>query len=211
MGTQVLAEPPGALLLSNGIHLLLRPLGPDDRDELAALFARLSPESRFKRFLSPKRELTPRELAYFTDIDHLHHEAIAAVNEDDGSIAGVARYIAYADRPGVAEVSVEVADELQGVGIGTVAAIHVVRRARANGLILLTATTLWENQAAHALTRRLGFRPLASRGREVEWELALVSRPSYPATTAGAAKPQSTPTRPVSGRVDRRRRERCHP
>jgi RimJ/RimL family protein N-acetyltransferase len=94
-------------------------------------------------------------------------------------------------RLGVAEVSVEVADELQGVGIGTVVAIHVIRRARANGLILLTATTLWENQAAHALTRRLGFRPLASRGREVEWELALVSRPSYPATSAGAAKPES--------------------
>ena len=86
------------------------------------------------------------------------------------------------------------------MGIGTVAAIHVVRRARAKGLILLTATTLWENQAAHALTRRLGFRPLASRGREVEWELALVSRPSYRATTAGAAKPQST--RPVPYRAE---------
>jgi hypothetical protein len=79
----------------------LRPIGGDDRDRLAALFARLGFESRCKRFLSPKRELTPGELSYYCDIDHVLHEAIVAVDQRDGSIVGVGRYAHDADRAGV--------------------------------------------------------------------------------------------------------------
>jgi RimJ/RimL family protein N-acetyltransferase len=161
------------LVLANGTRLRFRSIGPDDRDGLSRLFARLTPESRRRRFLSPKRELTPRELAYLTDIDHVGHEAIAAVDQVDGSIVGVARYVRVAYRSGVAEVAVEVADELQSMGIGTELAKRVVRRARANGFTLLTATTLWENRPARALLRRLQFRARASQGIEIELELEL--------------------------------------
>ena len=88
------------LVLADGTRLLLRPLSADDRAGLAALFARLTPESRYRRFLSPERELTPRELTYFTDIDHIHHEAFAAVDRRDSSIVGVGRYVHEADRAG---------------------------------------------------------------------------------------------------------------
>jgi RimJ/RimL family protein N-acetyltransferase len=171
------------VVLADGTRLALRHIGSDDRDGLAALFARLTPESRRRRFLSPKPELTPRELAYFTDIDHVHHEAIAAVDQRDGSIVGVGRYVRYADRARVAEVAVEVADELQSMGIGTVLARRTVQRARANGFALLTATTLWENRPARALLRRLGFRARASHGSEIEHELEL-DQPSHQPETA---------------------------
>ncbi len=161
------------LVLANGTCLRVRSIGPDDRDGLSQLFARLTPESRRRRFLSPKLELTPRELAYLTDIDHVEHEAIAAVDQRDGSIVGVARYVRVAYRSGVAEVAVEVADELQSMGVGTELAKRVVRRARANGFTLLTATTLWENRPARALLRRLRFRARASQGIEIEFELEL--------------------------------------
>jgi RimJ/RimL family protein N-acetyltransferase len=163
------------LVLADGMRLLLRPLSTDDRAGLAALFARLTPESRYRRFLSPKRALTPRELTYFTDIDHLHHEAFAAVDRRDGSIVGVGRYVHEADRAGVAAVAVEVADELQGMGIGTALARRVVRRARVNGFALLTATALWENRSARALLRRLGFHARGSDGGVIDLELELDS------------------------------------
>jgi len=161
------------LVLSNGIRLRFRPISPDDRDRLAQLFSRLSPQSRYRRFLSPKRELTPRELAYLTDVDHVTHEATAAVDECDGSIVAVARYVQFANRLGVADVAVTVADDLQGMGIGTVLARCVVDRARANGFTRLTATTLWENGPARALLRRLRFRARASHGSEIELDLEL--------------------------------------
>ena len=162
-----------ALVLTDGTRLRLRPIGTDDRDGLATLFARLTPESRRRRFLSPKRELTARELTYLTDIDHVRHEAIAAVDQRDGSIVGVGRYAGHADRPRVAELAVEVIDELHGMGIGTALARCTVQRARANGFALLIATTLWENRPARALLRRLEFRARASHGSEIEHELEL--------------------------------------
>lgn len=163
------------LILADGTRLLLRPLSARDRAGLATLFARLSPESRYRRFLSPKRELTPRELTYFTDIDHPYHEAFAAVDRRDGSIVGVGRYVHEADRAGVASVAVEVADELQGMGIGTALTRRLVQHARANGFALLTATSLWENRPARALLRRVGFHARGSDRGVIELELELDS------------------------------------
>jgi GNAT superfamily N-acetyltransferase len=149
----------------------------------AALFARLSPESRRRRFLSPKRELAPRELVYFTDIDHVKHEAIAAVNERDDSIVGVGRYAQFADP------AVEVADELQGMGIGTALARCTLLRARENGFTLLSATTLWENRPARALMRRLGFCARSSHQGEIELELEVAQLSATRRAAASASQP----------------------
>jgi GNAT superfamily N-acetyltransferase len=167
--------PSDALVLADGTRLRIRRLGSQDRDGLAQLFARLSPKSRYRRYLSPKPVLTPRELAYLTDTDDLHHVALAAVDTRDGSIVGVGRYVRSSDRPCVAEVAFEVADELQSMGIGTRLAAELVQRARANGLAILTATTLWENASARALLKGRGFRSRASQGNVIELQLELDS------------------------------------
>lgn len=179
------------LVLGDGTRLRLRPLGSEDRDGFAALFARLSPESRYQRFLSPKRELTPRELSDFTDIDQIRHAAFAAIDQRDGSIVGVGRYVHVTDRPKVADLAVEVTDELQNMGIGTALARHTVQRARDNDFALLTATTLRENQPARALLRRFEFHAYASGGSEIELELKLDPPSDMPKTT-----PAIEPTQP---------------
>lgn len=157
--------------LPPSIHV--RPLEPSDRAGLAALFTRLSPESRRQRFLGPKPRLTERELTYLTDVDHRWHEALAAVDARDGSIVGVARYVRVTDRPGAADGAIAVADEHQGRGIGTVLVRCLIARARVNGFAVLTATTLWENRRARALLRGAGFQARGSRGTEIELELEL--------------------------------------
>jgi protein lysine acetyltransferase len=161
------------LVLADGTRLRFRPLRSDDRDRLAGLFARLTFESRRRRFLSPKPALTTRELAFLTVIDHVSHEAVAAVDQRDGSIVGVARYVRVPDRLRTAEVAVEVVDEVQSMGVGTELVARLVDRARVNGFTLLTATTLSENRPARALMRRLGFRARASHGVEIELELEI--------------------------------------
>jgi GNAT superfamily N-acetyltransferase len=164
------------LVLPDGTPLTLRPIGSRDRDGLAAMFARLTPESRRRRFLAPKPELTSRELAYFTDIDHIHHEAIAAIDRRDGSIVGVGRYAQAAGQAGVAAVAVAVTDDFHGMGLGTALLELTVQRARVNGYAVLTATTLWENRPARAMLRRLGFRARSSAGSVIELELVLEPR-----------------------------------
>jgi RimJ/RimL family protein N-acetyltransferase len=172
------------LVMSNGTRVSVRPLGPEDRAGFATLFGRLSPESRLRRFLSPKRELAPRELTYLTDVDHCHHAAIAAVDQRDGSIVGTARYVRPTDRAHVAEVAIEVVDELQRMRIGTALADLTIQRARINGVGLLTATTLWDNRAARALPAQHGFRAVKRDGGEIEYELEL--EPLTPASVDSA-------------------------
>ena len=164
------------LRVGGGRVLRLRPLGAGDRDGLARLFARLGPESRYRRFLSSKHELTARELTYLTDIDHVDREAVAAVDCSDESLAGVGRFIRDPRRPCAADVSLEVADELQGLGIGTALASQIVSRARASDVAVLTAYTLRDNRAARTIMRRFGFRPRASDGHVIELELRLADR-----------------------------------
>lgn len=172
-GSPTHGELSDTLVVSDGTRVGIRPLGPGDRDSLAALFASLSAQSRQQRFFSPKPRLTQRELAYLTDIDHVHHEALAAIDQGSGTIVGVARYVHYGDWPKVAELAAEVADSRQNLGIGAALAERAVQRARDNGLELLTATTLWANRPARALLRRLGFRARASRGGQIVLELRL--------------------------------------
>jgi RimJ/RimL family protein N-acetyltransferase len=192
----------GKLSLADGTQITLRPMGPEDRDRLAGLFARLGPESRRSRFFLPKHELSPRELTFFTDIDHFHHEAIAAINQRDGSLVGVARYVGVTDRAGVAEVAIEVADTFQRRGIGTALASLTIHRARVNGLTLLSATTLWENRAARGLLQRHGFCVRQSRGGEIHHELKLQS------SRTGGRQGRPASTAPSVGR-DRTRTPRC--
>src|SRR5437764_9288 len=81
----------------------------------AAMFERMSPQSRMRRYLSPKRSLTSRELRYLTDVDHVRHSAVAAIDAS-GRFTGVARYAACPDDASAAEVAVEVLDDWQRRG-----------------------------------------------------------------------------------------------
>jgi len=163
---------PDELVLADGTVLRLRAIGAGDREGLATLFSRLSPESRRRRFLGAKPRLTTRELMYLTEIDHLTHEALAAVDDRDGSIVGVSRYAGWDGADGIAEVAVAVADDLQGRGIGGALTARIVHLARANGVARLTATTQWDNWPARALLRRLGFR-VRETGELLELDLTL--------------------------------------
>lgn len=168
------------LLLADGRRLKIRRIEREDRDRYRRLVMRLTPESRYRRFFSPKPELTERELAYLVDIDHVHHEALAAVDESDGSFLAASRYVQLPDRPHTAEVAIEVADDAQRQGIGTELAIQTLQRARANGFTHVTATTLHENAPARALLRALHFRRRSSHGHEIEFGLELHPEPATP-------------------------------
>jgi RimJ/RimL family protein N-acetyltransferase len=161
------------LVLADGRRVKIRPIERQDRDRLRGLFMRLTPESRYRRYLSPKPRLSERELDYLLDVDHVHHEALAAVDETNGSFVAAARYVQHPDQPDVADVAIEVADDLHGQGIGTALAIRTLDRARANGFTRLTATTLRDNRPARALLQRLHFWPRSSHGPEAEFELQL--------------------------------------
>jgi hypothetical protein len=74
-GSAVTGRP---VVLRDGSAVLIRQVQGADAPLVADGFARLSARSRQLRFLSPKTELSPAELRYFTDVDHHDHEALGA-------------------------------------------------------------------------------------------------------------------------------------
>ena len=159
--------------MSSPALYVVRPIGPADREALAVAFDRLSPESRYRRFLAPKTELTPRELTRFTEVDHVNDEALVAVEPLSGRLVGVARYAVYPGQTDIADFAIVVADAWQGCGIGKSLARRVIERARANGFATLTASTLWDNEPARGLLAGLGFRALRTVSGVIDLELSL--------------------------------------
>jgi RimJ/RimL family protein N-acetyltransferase len=161
-----------ALVLADGARLAVRPISADDRDSFSTWFGRLTPESRRRRFHGPKPRLSARELTYLTDVDHVTHTALVAV-DGAGRMVGEARY-AIEDRDRrIADFAITVADEWQGRGVGSRLAARVVNAARGNGITRLTALALADNLAAHRLLRRLGFTFAGIDGPAVAYELSL--------------------------------------
>src|SRR5918911_725386 len=86
----------------------IRPLASSDRKRLAVAFARLSEDTRRRRFGALARRLGERDLDRLTHLDHHDHEALAAVA--GGRIVGVARYIRLPHDPASAETAIAVQD-----------------------------------------------------------------------------------------------------
>jgi GNAT superfamily N-acetyltransferase len=119
--------------LRDGSRVLIRPIRPDDRELVRAGFERLSPESRYRRFLTPMPTLTDQQLAYLTDVDHDDHEAMIAIDPATADGLGISRFVRDAERPRTAEAAVTVIDEWQGRGLGTALLTALTERARKEG------------------------------------------------------------------------------
>lgn len=144
---------PSRRKLRDGSFIELREVLPSDKDALASGFARLSPESRYRRFFSSLDRLSATDLAYLTEVDHRDHEAVIAF-DDDGETVGVARYV-RGEEPDAAEVAVVVVDDWQGKGAGTALLERLTERASENGIERFVALVLQENSEAIELFRSI--------------------------------------------------------
>jgi RimJ/RimL family protein N-acetyltransferase len=138
-----------------GRDITIRELRSSDRRALAYTFGHLSEHSRYQRYFSLKRELTPRELAMLMRVDHWHHEALIAFSPPPRSPIGIARYVRM-DEFDVAELAVEVVDGWQRQGVGTALLVALSERARAAGIRRFHVAMLRDNKAARALANHFG-------------------------------------------------------
>jgi RimJ/RimL family protein N-acetyltransferase len=145
-------------------ELVVRPIRPSDAELLEAGLARLSPETVYRRFLSPKPHLSRRELRYLTEVDGVSHHALVAVPAGDPSeLIAVGRWVRLAEDPDVAEAAIVVGDCWQGRGVGRMLGLRLADAACRLGVREFTATMLPDNAPAHRLLAliqaRLAVRP----------------------------------------------------
>lgn len=150
-----------------GGRVLVRPVRPDDAEMLQEFVRKLSPESRYFRFVSTLRELSLRMLARFTLIDYDREMALVAISrqrvpDDNGSFAeseriiGVSRYVTNPDM-NTCEFSLAIADEFNGQGLGSRMMQAIMDVARSKGLAQIEGLVLANNGPMLRLMRALDF------------------------------------------------------
>jgi RimJ/RimL family protein N-acetyltransferase len=144
------------VVLRDGSVVHIRPISATDAPALAAAIELLTPESRYRRFFSAVERLDAKTLAYFTNIDHVSHEALVAVDPDHGELVGVARYVSAEIGSDTAEVAMVVADGWHGRGLATVLLAELTTRARRAGVLHFRASCLTMNRQAIDVLEALG-------------------------------------------------------
>jgi GNAT superfamily N-acetyltransferase len=141
--------------LRDGRKIEIRATTPQDRDEMMKGIGRTSDKSLYRRFFSPKRGFSEKEVNYFMDIDFVKQVALAVVLEEAGRpiIAG-GRYVVF--KPGCAELAFVVEDAYQGQGIGSKLMRHLIAIARQAGLDELHAEVLPSNDSMLKVFNKAG-------------------------------------------------------
>ena len=150
---------------SDGVPWLLRPIRPEDAQPLQEFVRGLSDESRYMRFVSMLRELTPRMLARYTRIDYDRELALVATvqvpnPEHRGypreQIVGFAHYLRNADGRG-AEYALVIGDDWQRRGLGAQLMGGLIEAAQEQGLTYIDGLVLATNRPMLSLMTHLGF------------------------------------------------------
>lgn len=123
-------------------RLRVTALTSHDADDLIALVARCSPESRFLRFHTGMAALRPSMAEQLVTVDN---GLALGVRSSRGRLIAEGRYT-ITDR-GVAEVAALVADDYQGRGIGRALLAMLFKEAAQQGLGALHAEVLPSNDA----------------------------------------------------------------
>jgi GNAT superfamily N-acetyltransferase len=131
------------LELRDGEQVRVRPIRPADGAQLAALHARLSKDSIYRRYFGFKTALSPAEIQRFTGIAEEWRFALVGVRSA-GSLVGVARYEGQPGRDD-AEIALIVDDALHHMGLGTLLLQRLVDVALVSGMTSLTALVLASN------------------------------------------------------------------
>jgi GNAT superfamily N-acetyltransferase len=135
----------------------IRPIRTDDRVELSAFYAGLSPESRYARFHAVSRGIGDAAVGLLCGPDHEHREGFVAVPVDlDRGGPRIIGHLCLDPAGPSIEMAVAVADEWQGHGIGKALLGAAVEWARNHGIDRLQASALSTNSAVLGLIASVG-------------------------------------------------------
>ena len=168
--------------LKDGTLVNIRAIRKDDKERLLQAFRALDREAVYRRFFSPKEDLTDVELEQVTDVDFRQVVAlVATVSQADGEeiVIGDGRYATdKGEKPERAELAFIIAEPYRGRGLASLLLRHLARIAQEAGLSAFEAEVLAYNAPMLAVFLRSGL-PICRRreGHLVHVTLSLKSAP----------------------------------
>jgi acetyltransferase len=146
-------------LLLKDTDVTIRPIRADDSGMEQEFVRHLSKESRYFRFMASLRELSPKKLKYFTEIDYNRHMAfVATIMRDDKEVEiGVARYV-FTETPGSCEFGITVDDAWHGSGVAGLLMGSLEDTARKCGFKTMEGIVLPGNSKMLKFAQKRGFK-----------------------------------------------------
>jgi acetyltransferase len=144
--------------LKDGTPVLIRPIKPDDAAAHNKMVAGFSPQTRYFRFFSLRDEITPEQLARFTQIDYEREIAIIAEVEVSGEkiSIGVNRLLYY-PHIGEYEFAIVVTDTWQHSGVGYLLMAKLIYIAKQRGIKEIFGLVMRNNTGMMNFIKRFGF------------------------------------------------------
>jgi acetyl coenzyme A synthetase (ADP forming)-like protein len=143
------------VVLRDGSTVRIRPARPSDQTRVEDYLIGLSPETRRLRFWSQAIDVggLARKIV---DVDYDDHLTLLVLHGgDEGTMIGGSQYIRI--EGGRAEISLSVADEFQGRGMGSILLGQMAEEAVRHGITTFVAEVLAENHAMINVFRASGF------------------------------------------------------
>ena len=144
------------IVLRDGSTVHVSPAKPADAPAVRLLLKGLSDRSRWLRFFSAVPDLA-KAAQWATEVDNGRRYGLVATTEGDGRIVGHAGLERASDQPERAEVALEIADAMQGKGLGTALLCRLADAANELGIQVLNAEVLAENRQMIQVFRDCGY------------------------------------------------------
>ena len=172
----------GEIELANGCRVRIRPLRRGEHGPVRELFARLSPRTRYLRFLSTMAELPDSLLRTLADVDNPRHLALVAElgNAASGEVVALGNVGVRHDNR--AEMGLVVADAWQRQGIGVALAGALLQAAELRGCRQFVVHGAWHNSALRPLLNHVA-EIVSTNTRAGVSEITFVRRRHAPAYT----------------------------
>ncbi|WP_165089605.1 bifunctional acetate--CoA ligase family protein/GNAT family N-acetyltransferase [Neisseria yangbaofengii] len=145
---------PGEIRLKNGQTVTIRPFEPEDAESKQQFIRRLSPQSRYTRFMTRTNELPQPTLARFSKLDY-HSEGAWIAENSDGLIVAVSR-LSRLNRD-ECEFGITLSEDMRGSGLAREMMQLIIRLATQQGYQSMNAEILKENTAMLKLAEKSGF------------------------------------------------------
>jgi RimJ/RimL family protein N-acetyltransferase len=142
--------------LKDGTPAVIRAIRHTDGKALLDAFQGLDRESIYRRFFTPKIELSKSELEALTDVDFNQVVALVVTIQDEPGevLVGGGRYAVVGEKD--AELAFVTGGKYRGLGIASLILKHLIQIARQNAMERFEAEVLAENQPMLAVLRRSG-------------------------------------------------------
>ncbi|MCK5681740.1 bifunctional acetate--CoA ligase family protein/GNAT family N-acetyltransferase [bacterium] len=144
--------------LKDGTSVLIRPIKPEDAAAHYKMVAGFSSQTRYFRFFSLREEITPEQMARFTQIDYEREVAVIAEIELDGekSSIGVNRLLYYPHTEEY-EFAIVVTDAWQHSGAGYYLMEKLIYIAKDRGIKEIFGLVIRSNSSMMNFIKKFGF------------------------------------------------------